>query len=109
MIISNSHIAPSKIHGLGLFASSPLKKGQEIFYKFDRCMMNHSDTPNTKRAGKTARSKIITIRTVLEGEELTEDYNKLPKKDRPDIIETEAMQFIRFLSNVSAIMNILEK
>ncbi len=106
MTIRNAHIAQSKINGLGTFASSPIKKGTRIIYNFDRCMINHSDTPNSKRTGKTDASSIIASRNIKEGEEITEDYNKL--KRPPPIHETPAMEFLRMLQNLSAIAEILQ-
>lgn len=104
----NTHIKPSKIHGLGLFATYDIAIGEEIiqgFADFNNyqdewiryvkkwkvksfafnegfCMVNHSDSPNTVRGNDR---RIIACRNILIGDEITEDYNKLPDEENPFI------------------------
>lgn len=107
---SNTFIKPSRIHGLGLFAIMDIKKGQQIWqgvadfsakyldewiayerkwrvksYEFyaGYCMINHSETPNTIRKGKDL--KIVAVKNIKAGEEITEDYNALPPEENPFI------------------------
>lgn len=103
---NNTHIKPSPIHGLGLFATYDIAEGEEIFqgyadfnnfqdewiryvkkmkiksYAFNEgwCMVNHSDKPNTERGEDNC---IIAISNILIGDEITEDYNSLPDDENP--------------------------
>jgi len=104
---SNTFIKPSTIHGLGLFAAVDIPKGKEIIqgnadYSFidewiqykkncrkisfnfhtGYCMINHSSTPNTLRNNKGIS---IAAYNIKSGEEITEDYYKLPDNDNPFI------------------------
>lgn len=101
----NTYIKPSKIHGLGLFASRDILEGEQIIqgradytkdtrswiewnkkkdpsYAFDfhYCMINHDPTPNTVR-GK--RMKVIASKNIKQDEEITENYFALPDKENP--------------------------
>lgn len=103
--ISNTFIKPSKIHGLGLFAKRDIFEGEEILqgvadfdyreewilylktikkksyaYNNGYCMVNHSETPNTKR---NELDKIAASVTINQGDEITEDYNALPDNENP--------------------------
>ena len=105
MRVNNTFVKPSKIHGLGLFANKDILKGERIrqgganfdyrkewieyvkrrkvrSFTFNNgyCMVNHSDSPNTKRSGKM---KIIATANIRRGAEITEDYNILPEKENP--------------------------
>ncbi len=102
----NTFIKPSTIHGLGVFASVDIKKGEVVeqgpadydnhldewaaymrkqktrSLGFSRgwCLVNHSDTPNTARG---ENDTIVALRDIAIGEEITEDYNKLPEANNP--------------------------
>lgn len=102
----NSYIKPSKVHGLGLFASRDIRKGERIIHggpnwSFQKewieytktakerslnfhdkyCMVNHSEAPNIIRKGKNLN--MIACVDIKEGEEILEDYNKLPDEQNP--------------------------
>lgn len=102
---ANTYIKPSSIHGLGVFASRGILKGESIIqgkpdyknylseflaynrnneksYGFENgyCMINHSETPNTFRKKNFC---IIANRNIFADEEITEDYNALPDKHNP--------------------------
>ena len=105
-IEANTFIKPSPIHGLGLFAVADILKGEVIIqgkanmnefkaewihynkkekspsvnFQYGFCMMNHSDAPNTHRDTEMI---ISASRDIKKGEEITEDYNKLPDTDNP--------------------------
>jgi SET domain-containing protein len=112
-------IKPSKIHGLGLFASREIKKGERVNqgkadydnyrdewreyihktktpscnFVWKTCMINHADVPNTNR-GK--HFNVYANRLIKQGEEITEDYNKLPVLQNP--FKTNGMEQILFES-----------
>lgn len=105
----NTYIKPSQIHGLGVFASRAIMKGESIFqgkadYKnyigewvrYNKtgkvsegftngwCMINHSDHPNSCRG--TEFHSILANRNIFKGEEITEDYFKLPSGENPFVM-----------------------
>lgn len=102
---ANTFIKPSQIHGLGLFAKSDIRKGQRVVqgmadfsyqdewiryvkkwktksfcYNNGFCMVNHSETPNIIRRKSLM---MIASRNIKAGEEITEDYHKLPDSQNP--------------------------
>lgn len=116
----NTKILPSNIHGLGLFAIVNISKGDTIeqpdkidlsndidkWIKYNRsgqkksfayssgyCIVNHSDTPNTKRGNDF---EIIAKKDILIGEEITENYNELPDNENPfkNTIEQDMFHFV---------------
>lgn len=104
--IPNTYVKPSKIHGLGLFASVDIRKGEEIIHgdpdysnhipewmqyqkrekvpsfnlKYGYCMINHSEEPNTERGKARA---IIASHDIKAHTEILEDYRNLPDNENP--------------------------
>jgi SET domain-containing protein len=92
----NTYIAPSEIHGLGVFArkfipkGEIIKQGREHYWvesklvktirilknkDYKKCMLNHSCTPN---AGRNHNMYIIALRDIQPNEEICEDYGLVP-------------------------------
>ena len=80
----------SEIHGIGLFSIGIIKKGEAIkpspFHT--RCLINHSEDPNTER---DENYNPIAKRDIRIHEEIVEDYRLLPKNDRPCICSGECI------------------
>lgn len=117
----NTHIKPSDIHGLGLFATYDIMKWDRIVqgyadfnnfqdewiryvkkwkiksFAFNNgyCMVNHSETPNTKRG---RNNFIIACKNILIGDEVTEDYNALPDEENPFVFPNN-LQEVMFNQN----------
>lgn len=84
------YIAPSLIHGNGLFTKAPIKKGDQLFIVADIYvknsttpygkMVNHSKNGNTlmERAGE--KYILVAIRDIEAGEEICSDYLLSPSK-----------------------------
>ena len=94
-MIKNTYVAPSAIHGRGLFASTPIRGGDVIGYLQGRpssedgdyvlwisatrgieviCdlrFINHSDDPN---ACYYDDFSVVALRDIAPGEEITHDY-----------------------------------
>jgi SET domain-containing protein len=108
---ANTFIKPSTIHGLGLFAKRNIASGEEIIqgladysdpyrdewirykksgkrsFNFDQgyCMINHSKLPNTRRG---LQRSIYAKHKICAGEEITEDYNRLPHAENPFLVHS---------------------
>ncbi len=82
-------IEKSKIHGLGLFATSDIKEGLDLGlshvlndkYKDGLirtplgAFINHSSNPNSDLIENDDNVRLITLRKIKKGEELTVDYH----------------------------------
>jgi SET domain-containing protein len=96
------YLHKSKIHGVGLFARTNLKKGDLIgvshagygdsWYMTSHGNYNHSESPNcmieTRKSGgadlyRVAINLIIANKEILAGEELTVDYRQQPYLEQP--------------------------
>jgi len=83
-------LAPSKINGIGLFATKNYSPNKTLFRAVDNhsitrtgSLINHSWTPNTKlvKVGPNETYDIVSNRPIKINEELTVDY-----RDTPDFI-----------------------
>ncbi len=111
MINPNTYVKPSAIHGVGLFALTNIKVGEEIIHgvpnyddfkdewlnyaykqievslmlKIGGCCINHSEFPNCKRKGNIDKdiSVILSTRLILKNEEILEDYHQMPDWNNP--------------------------
>lgn len=89
-------IAPSTIHGVGVFTRSPVKKGTVLFpvitdgsYVVTRLgsKVNHSYKPNCVLRRRGNVWFLIANEDISSNEELTGDYNDTPpflQKPRPE-------------------------
>jgi len=98
---SNVHIAPSPIHGMGIFASKPIEKNYDfgITHVYDKRFdnsyirtpfggfINHSFSPNCVVFESEDTLHIKTIKSVAQNEELTLDY-------RPYYTEVELSKYV---------------
>ena len=84
-------IAPSKIEGVGLFATKNYSPNTKIFRVIEDkvvtrtgSLINHSWTPNTKlvKVGSNETYDIVAKHPIQNGTELTVDY-----RDTPDFIK----------------------
>lgn len=78
----NCEIKASVLDGFGVFAKYDIGSHEriEVPDNTERCFINHSETPNSFRS---IRYESRANTTIKEGTEITEDYNLIPKCDRP--------------------------
>ena len=78
MLLVKTTIAPSSIHGIGLFADQCIPQGTRIYIlcSDDTRFFNHAETPNTESREVDGEDEVITVakRDIQPGEELTDDY-----------------------------------
>ena len=86
----------SNVHGKGIFAVRDLQKGQRLFETHSsvtdvrgwvnlvpNCLYNHSDTPNCGSVTEGKWKYLVTLRDIVEGEELLVDYREDPDLEQP--------------------------
>ena len=56
------------------------------------CLVNHSESPNTKRGGEE-NLEVFSTTDIQEGEEITENYYALPDNHNPFYNNLEEMIF----------------
>lgn len=84
-------ISSSAVHGIGIFATSFIKKGSILYSAFVQNSdggftaielqryQNHSENKNAVPKLKNGRIVIVAIRNIKNGEEILCDYNDLIK------------------------------
>jgi len=95
------HIKPSKIHGKGIFAGEPIPKGTDLGMSYIKNgednqnlpilgrYHNHSESPSCYSAlegtpeKKMYIRKLISMRDIEPGEEITVDYRLQPDLEQP--------------------------
>ncbi len=92
-------IQPSKLHGLGLFATEDIAKGVKLglsHVEYDNtkddlirtplgAFVNHSNTPNADLLDDRKEWVLITRKEIKKGDEITVDYT--PWYD-PEVLKT---------------------